>query len=1019
MRNKPAVVKQPFGYKLRVCKPLLPLLFALSAVTAANAQEFVNDHMFHALPAAKNFSDFDSKGFLINQKRTFLVSAGMEYARVPHQLWRERLLQLKRGGFNCIEVYTLWNFHEPTEGKFEFDGDQNLDQFLTLVKELGMYSIVRVGPYYCAEWDQGGYPIWLRFKPGVRVREDNAEFEKYVDRFFDRLLPIVMKHQINKGGSVILVQLENEHPKGWGTDMPNDYFKHLQNKSLAMGLELPYFFSGVHHATDPAGNGLLDDPKRPNPWFSTEFWSVWYSQYGAKPTDAPLYDRRTWKIIAHGGNGYNFYMAHGGSNFGYTNNDEDAASYDYGAAVGQAGDLRPIYYTFKRAGYFARSFQEILENSTDAAAAYQYLTQDTTIKVSARASEAGTLIFLDNPADHQLTKTVTPQGLPPFTINLLPGEIRPIVHRFTLNDKVVLNWGLSRIYGVVKQHNTTTILVEANAGDQVYLSFAAAQKAVVKAGDLKVSGRNITLNTVFKPAGIPSLYLFKTGEQWVRILVMEKAATDKTWITEETGKQAIVTGVSYLGETKLSSAGFSAAATYPLTTFNTDQESTFPDTNAMLYLEDGVKQLVPEFGLSNEAGLAQQSGLTSDIAKNTIPDTLIHFTRWENKDASVFASSAINNKKWLTSENPLQMGMDGNLTNSAWYRTKFNAPTAGKYTLQTDGGDRAMVFVDGKMTANWKIRSGELSLNLTKGNHDLAFFTAHDGRDKLVSYLGPITEVDKKGLSGLTLIKKGGPFISTLENWYFTSAPDAIAIKNGPPLLDTLKTAKYKIGADAFGLKEGYGWFQTIIKAQPGQSKLTISFKSTDENATLFINGKKVLRHEGWNNPFEYKISDVALLAQPIELSVFIENISNEGGIDQPVKVNAIGTATLLTGWSMKGGVDPDDATVAWKTLAGTDALSGPQFYRSTFSLPKPGNRRLIWRVHTNKLGHGSVWVNGHNLGRYPEKLGDIGLYIPEPWLKDGQNDIMIYDEDGKNPGKVKIIMESAASKISYKLKAQ
>jgi beta-galactosidase len=63
-------------------------------------------------------------------------------------------------------------------------------------------------------------------------------------------------------------------------------------------------------------NGTLDDPKRPNPWFSTEFWSVWYSQYGAKPTDSAVYARRTWKIIAHGGNGYNYYMAHGGSNFG-------------------------------------------------------------------------------------------------------------------------------------------------------------------------------------------------------------------------------------------------------------------------------------------------------------------------------------------------------------------------------------------------------------------------------------------------------------------------------------------------------------------------------------------------------------------------------------------------------------------------------------------------------------------------------------------------------------------------------
>ncbi|GGI27565.1 hypothetical protein GCM10008119_28290 [Pedobacter mendelii] len=962
-----------------------------------NAQEVVNDHMFHGLPEAKNYSDFDSKGFLINQKRTFIVSAGMEYARVPHQLWRERLLQLKRGGFNCIEIYTIWNYHEPLEGKFEFDGDQNLDQFLALVKELGLYSIVRVGPYYCAEWDQGGYPTWLRFKPGLRVREDNAEFEKYVDRFFDRLLPIVIKHQITKGGSVILIQLENEHPKGWGTDMPNDYFKHLQSKSLAMGMEVPYFFSGLHHATDPAGNGKLDDPKRPNPWFSTEFWSVWYSQYGAKPTDAPLYDRRTWKIIAHGGNGYNFYMAHGGSNFGYTNNDEDAASYDYGAAVGQAGDLRPLYFTFKRAGYFARSFQEILENSTDASAAYQYLKKDTTLQISARKSDAGTLIFLDNPAEKQLIKTITVKGLPPFTINLLPGEIHPIVHQFKLNDKVELNWGLSRIFGVVKQQNTTTILVEANAGDPIYLNLITTLKAIVKStvnsGDLKVSGKNVTLNTVFKPSEQSSFYLFKAGDQLIRIVVLDKAATDKTWITSETGKEAIITGVSYLGETKLSSLGFQAAASYPL--------AGAKDTQAMLYLEDGFKKM------------------TVLPIEDLKIDSLLHLTPWENKDAAIFSSSTIHNGKWLASENPLQMGMDGNLTNSAWYRTKFNAPLAGKYTLQSEGGDRATVFVDGKLVTNWKIRSGELTLVLEKGMHNLAFITAHDGRDKLAAYLGPITEIDKKGLSGVTRIKKGGPFISTLDKWYFTAAVDSMAIKSGPPLLDTLKTARYKIGADAFGLKEGYGWFQTIIKAQPGLPSLIITFKSTDENATLFINGKKVLRHEGWNIPFEYKITDAAILAHPIELSVFIENVSNEGGIDQPVKINTMAGGTVLKVWNMKNGVDPEDTTASWKILAGIDSLNGPQWYRSTFNQQKIADRKLVWRVHPFGMGHGSVWINGHNLGRYPEKIGDVGMYIPEPWLKEGLNEIVIYDEDGKIPSKVKIMMETASSKITYNLQTE
>jgi len=159
-------------------------LLVLLAYNAAAYGQSANDHIFPASATAKPYIDFDSKGFLVNGKRTFLVSAGLEYARVSHQLWGDRLLRLKRAGFNCVEIYTMWNFHEPQEGKFDFSGDHDLGAFLVQVKKLGMYAIVRVGPYYCAEWDNGGYPTWLKFKKGLRVREDNKEFEKYVDRFF-------------------------------------------------------------------------------------------------------------------------------------------------------------------------------------------------------------------------------------------------------------------------------------------------------------------------------------------------------------------------------------------------------------------------------------------------------------------------------------------------------------------------------------------------------------------------------------------------------------------------------------------------------------------------------------------------------------------------------------------------------------------------------------------------------------------------------------------------------------------
>jgi beta-galactosidase len=471
---------------------------------------------------------------------------------------------------------------------------------------------------------------------------------------------------------------------------------------------------------------------------------------------------------------------------------------------------------------------------------------------------------------------------------------------------------------------------------------------------------------------------------------MDRAALDKTWIEEVQGVKAIVTGASYLAKLNLSNGNIAADASYPL--------DTVKDNAGTVYLEKGSKKLVMT--------VEQSAGV----------DSIVKISNWEQKDAAVYAAVSYNDGSWRQSEDPEQMGADGDVTASAWYRTKFTAPTSGKYTLQIEGGDRGTAFVDGKLSAKWRIKDYELTLDLAKGPHTLAFFTAHDGRDKMVSYLGPIHDLDKKGLAGVTLIGKGGPFIKTLDNWYFTKAPDSLASRKGPPSLDTLKAVKYKIGADAFALKEGYGWFQTIIPAQIASSELMLKFKSTDEDATVFINGKQVMKHKGWNIPFVVKITDPGILKKPMHLSVFIANVSNEGGIDQPVKINAIGSGSYLKKWKMKGGVYPDETTAKWESMSSTDTLKGPQFYRSTFRLPEVKGQQLIWRVNTLDLGHGSVWINGHNLGRYPEKVGSIGMYIPEPWLKPGTNEILIYDEDGKTPGKVNLSVEKAASSNRYKL---
>ena len=961
-------MKSPYSKSPFIQAALLggALCFALAAKPVS-----ANDHIFPPAAEAKAAIDFDSKGFLIQGKRVFIASAGMEYARVPHQLWRDRLLRLKRAGFNCVEMYTFWDWHEPQAGKFDFQGDHDLDAYLKLVHQLGMYAICRVGPYYCAEWDSGGYPLWLRFTPGLKVRQDEPTFEAAVDRFFGRLIPIVAKNQINHGGAVILVQLENEGAS-WGTEEANPYFKHLREKAVSLGLQVPYFFSGLHHGGDPGSDTAMDDPKRPNPWFTTEFWSVWYDHYGAGPNDASDFGRRTWKIIAHGGNGYNYYMAHGGTNFAYTNNNEDAASYDYGAAVGQGGDLRPIYYTFKRAALFARSFQDILENSTDATGDYQTAVVSPGIKVTARKSPAGTLVFLDNPTKAPIQTLWTLPGETPLPaggpITLAPGEILPLVRDFALLPGVTLQSSSARILGITTQGDTTTLVIYGPPGSPAELRFAAP-------------GTPGSLLQAKFPVGEPAEYSFQVGPKRVRVLAMSDMLADRTWFVEAGTQTYVVCGPSYAGD--LDTQG----GALKLTTEQPWQGATAQPT--LVYGPTGpVHRLRTPLGASAHPLAAALSG-------------------WQAKDASEAAAPDFDDHTWLASDAPQQMGADGDLTADAWYRASVTVPDAGAYQFHATGGDRAQVYVDGAKVGSGSLH-GDLPLTLPAGKHTLAVFTAQDGRDKMFGYVGSIEKNDPKGLLGPVAIDKGGA--AEVTGWRVLPAASADAVQAGPPAADAAGWQSYTIGADAFGHRAGFAWFQATLPASVGATRASLHFGSVDDNATVFVNGKEIGRHQGWDSAFDLPVTP----GEAAVLTVFVENTAGTGGLDKPVRFSSqIGEGVTATNWKLRGGPGDPLSSSGWKPLGTADTFSGPAFFRTEFAAAPPDavGPHPIWRVLFAGLGHGSVWVNGHNLGRYPEKIPINGLYIPESWLKSGKNSLVIYDEDGHRPDQVTVAAEAAASR--------
>jgi beta-galactosidase len=149
-------------------------------------------------------------GISICGKPTLILCSSLFYFRIPRAYWRDRMQQIKNAGYNSIDVYIPWNFHELAEGEWDFEGERDISTFLQFAAEEGLWVIARPGPYICSEWDGGGLPAFLNTKPSLCLRQNNPAFLRHVSQWFDRIFPVLNHYQIDKDGTIIAIQLENE-----------------------------------------------------------------------------------------------------------------------------------------------------------------------------------------------------------------------------------------------------------------------------------------------------------------------------------------------------------------------------------------------------------------------------------------------------------------------------------------------------------------------------------------------------------------------------------------------------------------------------------------------------------------------------------------------------------------------------------------------------------------------------------------------------------------------------------------
>jgi beta-galactosidase len=309
------------------------------------------------------------EGFRLDGEPFRLISGALHYFRVHPGQWRDRLRKARLLGLNTVDTYVPWNLHEPRAGEFRADGGLDLERFLRLAAEEGLYVLVRPGPYICAEWEGGGLPAWLLAEPDMRLRSTDPRYLEAVERYFGALLPRVAPYLGTRGGPVLAVQVENEFG-AYGDDQP--YLRHLVELLRAHGVDVPLFtcdqpadlargsVPGVL-ATANFGSRVTENLARlrahqgEGPLMCAEFWNGWFDRWGglhaSRPPESAAEDLD--RLLAAGAS-VNLYMFHGGTNFGFTSGANDKhtyrptiTSYDYGAPLDEAGDPTPKYAAFR------------------------------------------------------------------------------------------------------------------------------------------------------------------------------------------------------------------------------------------------------------------------------------------------------------------------------------------------------------------------------------------------------------------------------------------------------------------------------------------------------------------------------------------------------------------------------------------------------------------------------------------------------------------------------------------------
>ena len=921
---------------------------------------------------------YTPQSFVIDGRRTWLVSGAIHYPRVPRGLWADRLRATREAGLNCIETYVFWNVHETAPGVFDFEGQQDLRAFVEAIAEAGMWCILRPGPYVCAEWDAGGLPPWLLKRDAgekgatVRLRQGDPNFLKACSRYLAAVMEQVRDLQITEptrrdfaadlaplarpamgfdgsgGGPIVLMQAENE----WMSENPEQeetYLRQLVRYLRENGCAVPIVscnqlyqtVDGTIHTWNGSqrlGANLrqLKAVQGGMPRLVTEYWPGWFDHWGgehADTVDAAKHEYRLAEILASGAM-FNQFMFHGGTNFGFyggrTVTTPDCfmtTSYDYDAPLKEAGGRGEKYLATKRVATFAGHFGHVLAHlEPDLPACLAPGDEQKGVSVTHLKGGQGEVVFLlrAKPSKAEEVELLLPDGLQ------LPVSL----------GKDAASWIVRNVnLGGAAKLDLTNLRPWAWIGKRLLVLYGPAGSA----GLLSLDG---TVHQVTVPKGQTPLIL---EQEDLRVAVLNREQVDAAYV----GPEGLVIGCN----------GFDEAG----------------EPRALAGWKT-VRSIMPDGSATTTKA--------SPIRKPPVPK----LAPWTRADCDALIDGT--SDAYRSIEGPASLEDLDQPFGYGWYRLNLpSAPGQGTHSFGR-GGDRLHVYDQGKLQAIVGGAPGatedpfdaSLGKRLVVLADQLGRFNFGQKLAQPVGLVDPLMVVKPMPLPKPTVEPSRSPDPFVLSGFVMgkhrgeSAAAEAITWKVKPT---TRKPILIELRGEVEGVLEVNGEPRAMYHGQ-----------SSAHGVRLLLDPRTEENFTGGTNTLTYRLYG-----------------PRPKGFD-PRKVMRLFQVTAIPSEKAEWAFAP------W-SMPAEDAFgelprqspARPAWYRTTFTVTRTDTPLFLEPAGMTK---GQVYLNGHNVGRYfvatptgaavpPQKR----YYLPEPWLDTGgPNVLTVFDEHGKQPAKCRLVYD-------------